>query len=58
MNLLDAMNQEMLSAWEEQRRRSRQQGEKIGTKLLIPMMGMLGIVFVIVMVPALLSFGG
>ncbi len=57
VNLLDVMNQEMLSAWEEQRRRSRQQGEKIGTKLLIPMMGMLGIVFVIVMVPALLSFG-
>jgi hypothetical protein len=57
VNLLDAMNHEMLSAWEEQKRKSRQQGEKIGTKLLIPMMGMLGIVFVIVMMPALLSFG-
>ena len=57
VNLLDGMNQEMLSAWEEQKRKSRQQGEKIGTKLLLPMMGMLGIVFVIVMMPALLSFG-
>ena len=57
VNLLDAMSQEMLSAWEEQKRKSRQHGEKIGTKLLIPMMGMLGIVFVIVMMPALLSFG-
>lgn len=57
VNLLDAMNQEMLSAWEEQKRKSRQHGEKIGTKLLIPMMGMLGIVLVIVMMPALLSFG-
>ena len=57
VNLLAAMNQEMLSAWEEQKRKSRQHGEKIGAKLLLPMMGMLGIVFVIVMMPALLSFG-
>lgn len=56
VNLLDAMNQEMLLAWEEKKRKTRQHGEKIGTKLLIPMMGMLGIVFVIILVPAFLSF--
>ena len=56
VNLLDAMNQEMLQAWEEQKRKTRQQGEKIGTKLLIPMMGMLLIVFIMILVPAFLSF--
>ena len=54
--LMDAMNQEMVLAWEEQKRKTRQQGEKIGTKLLIPMMGMLGVVFVMILVPAFLSF--
>jgi hypothetical protein len=56
--LLDTMNQEMLLAWEEQKRKTRQQGEKIGTKLLLPMMGMLSVVFLIVLIPAFLSFGG
>lgn len=56
--LLDVMNQEMLCAWEEQKRKTRQQGEKIGTKLLLPMMGMLSVVFLIVLIPAFLSFGG
>lgn len=56
INLLDAMNQEMLQAFEEQKRKTRQQGEKIGTKLLLPMMGMLAIVFVMILVPAFLSF--
>lgn len=54
--LLELMNQEMLLAWEEKKRKVRQQGEKIGTKLLIPMMGMLAIVFVMILVPAFLSF--
>lgn len=54
--LLEAMKQEMLSAWDEQKRKTRQQGERIGTKLLLPMMGMLGVVFIIIMVPAFLSF--
>ena len=56
INLVDAMNQEMLQAWEEQKRKTRQQGEKIGTKLLVPMMGMLAVVFVMILVPAFLSF--
>ena len=54
--LLETMNQEMLLAWEEQKRKTRQQGEKIGTKLLLPMMGMLLVVFLMVLVPAFLSF--
>lgn len=56
INLPEAMNQEMLQAWEEQKRKTRQQGEKIGTKLLIPMMGMLAVVFIMILVPAFLSF--
>lgn len=56
VGLLEAMEQEMLEAWEEQKRRTRQQGEKISTKLLLPMMGMLGVVFVMILVPAFLSF--
>lgn len=56
IDLIDAMNREMLQAWEEQKRKTKQQGEKIGTKLLMPMMGMLAVVFVIILVPAFLSF--
>ena len=56
VNLLEAMNQEMLQAWEEQKRSAKQQGEKIGTKLLLPMMGMLTVVFIMILVPAFLSF--
>lgn len=56
IDLIDAMNREMLQAWEEQKRKTRQQGEKIGTKLLVPMMGMLAVVFIIILVPAFLSF--
>lgn len=56
INLPEAMNQEMLQAWEEQKRKTRQQGEKIGTKLLVPMMGMLAVVFIMILVPAFLSF--
>ena len=55
-NLLEAMNQEMLQAWELRKRNTKQQGEKAGTKLLIPMMGMLAVVFVMILVPAFLSF--
>ena len=53
---MELMNEEMLLAWEEKKRKARQQGEKIGTKLLLPMMGMLTIVFIMILVPAFLSF--
>lgn len=55
VRLLEAMEQEMVQAWEEQKRKTRQQGEKIGTKLLIPMMGMLAVVFMMILIPAFLS---
>ena len=54
--LLEMMDQEMLLAWEEKKRKVRQQGEKIGTKLLIPMLGMLAIVFVMILFPAFSAF--
>lgn len=57
-NLLDLMNQEMLETWDARKRKTRQQGEVISTKLLLPMMGMLSIVFVMILVPAFLSFRG
>lgn len=56
INLLETMNEEMLQAFEEQKRKTRQQGEKAGTKLLMPMMGMLVVVFIMILVPAFLSF--
>jgi len=56
VSLLEAMEQEMAQAWEEQKRKIRQQGEKIGTKLLLPMMGMLAVVFIMILIPAFLSF--
>lgn len=46
----------MLEAWEEKKRYTRQQGEKIGTKLLLPMIGMLSVVFLMILVPAFMSF--
>ena len=56
VQLTDTMNREMLNAWEEQKRKTRRQGELIGTKLLLPMMGMLMVVFLMILVPAFLSF--
>lgn len=54
--LLEAMEKEMLEAWDEKKRQTRQRGEKTETKLLLPMMGMLSVVFLIILVPAFLSF--
>lgn len=55
-HLLEDMNTEMIQAWEEQKRRTRQEGEKIAAKLLFPMMGMLTVVFLMILFPAFLSF--
>lgn len=54
--LLELLEQESSEAFEERRRRARAEGEKAGTKLLLPMMLMLGIVFLLILVPAFLSF--
>lgn len=46
---------EAIQAFEERKALARQQGEEAGTRLLIPMFGMLAVVLVIVIVPAFLS---
>lgn len=55
--LLETLEREAIDAFENRKRRARILGEKAGTKLLFPMMGMLLIVFVILLVPAWTSFG-
>ena len=54
--LLELLEQESSEAFEERRRRARAEGEKAGTRLLLPMMMMLGIVFLLVLIPAFMSF--
>ncbi|MDD6325488.1 MAG: type II secretion system F family protein [Lachnospiraceae bacterium] len=54
---LNAMlEQEAAASFTERKNNARKLGEKAGTKLLFPMLLMLGIVLVILMVPAFLSF--
>lgn len=48
---------EAKTAYESRKDFIRQMGEKAGTKLLGPMMGMLILVMILIMVPAFLSFG-
>lgn len=54
--LLELLEQESSEAFEERRRRARAEGEKAGTRLLLPMMMMLGIVFLLILIPAFMSF--
>lgn len=54
--LLELLEQEASEAFEERRRRAREEGEKAGTRLLFPMMLMLGVVFVLILIPAFMSF--
>lgn len=54
-NLKQMLEQEMSSAWEEQKHTARRMGEEAGTKLLVPLFLMLVVVMVIIMVPALMA---
>lgn len=54
--LMAMLESEAVSAFEERKKDARIQGERASAKLLMPMMLMLLVVFVIVMVPAFLSF--
>lgn len=54
--LLKDLQKEAADAQEERRSQARKKGEEAGTKLLMPMMMMLGIVMVLIMIPAFLSF--
>jgi nitrogen fixation protein FixH len=47
---------EVYLALEEKSHRIRRKGEEISTKMLLPMMMMFGVVIVIILVPAFLSF--
>ena len=55
-NMLETLRKEAMKAGDEQRRQIQKKGEEMETKLLFPMMVMLGIVMVFIMVPALFSF--
>lgn len=54
-NLAALLQEEALEAFEERKHMARRQGEKAGTKLLVPMMLLLMIVMVIIIVPTFLS---
>ena len=55
VNLSFLLQEEALEAFEERKHLARRQGERAGTKLLLPMMLLLAIVMVIVVVPTFLS---
>ena len=54
-NLTQLLEQEMASAWEQQKTVARRLGEEAGTKLLLPLMLLLVVVMVLIIVPAMMS---
>lgn len=54
--LTELLESEAASSMNERKNHAKKIGEQAGTKLLLPMVMMLGIVLVILMVPAFLSF--
>lgn len=56
-DLTDMLELEAKEAFEARKRLARKQGEEAGTRLLVPMVMMLGVVLLIVTVPAFVSFG-
>lgn len=55
-DLLSMLKSESEEAFLLRKNHAKQMGEEVGTKLLAPMIIMLGVVMVLIMVPALLSF--
>ncbi len=55
-SILELLEREAVSAGEERLRRARIQGEEASTKLLLPMILQLLVVFIILMVPAFINF--
>ncbi len=51
-----ALDREMTDALEERKNMALRKGEEAGTKLLMPMFLMLGIVLVVLLVPAFMAF--
>ena len=56
MGLSKLLEKEMQDAFEEQENFAKKKGEELQTKLLLPMMLMLGLVIVIIMIPAIANF--
>ena len=54
-NLAQLLTEEAKEAFENRKHMARKLGEKAGTKLLLPMMMILGVMMVIIMVPAFRS---
>lgn len=54
--LLDMLEKESIDAWEDRKRKAKVAGETAATKLLIPMVLMLGVVLALLIIPACLSF--
>lgn len=54
--LCELLEKEAAEAFAERKNLAQQLGEEVGTKLLFPMLLMLGIVILIIMIPAILSF--
>ena len=54
--LVNLLEQEAADAFEERKKQARILGEEAGTKLLFPMILMLGVVMAILMVPAFVQF--
>ena len=54
--LLRILSDEAAAAFEKRKALARQKGEEAGTKLLLPMMLMLGVTLVMIMIPAYLGF--
>lgn len=55
--LLCLLEQESIEAFEERKRVAKKRGEEASTKLLFPMLGMLGMVVFMIMYPALFMLG-
>ncbi|MCD8220609.1 MAG: hypothetical protein LUD07_00170 [Clostridiales bacterium] len=56
-NLREILQMEMTDALEERKNLARRLGEEAGTKLLLPLFLMLGIIMVMIMVPAMMAMG-
>lgn len=56
-NLREILRTEMSDAFEQRKNLARRLGEEAGTRLLLPLFLMLGIVMVMIMVPAMMTMG-
>lgn len=56
--LIAALGHEAENAFEERKAAAKRKGEEAQTRLLVPILMMLGVVMILIMVPACFSFGG